>query len=177
MTRSTRLASSALALLLLGLPLAGYLTRAGGRLTGPGAWGLHAPRWPLFLAAPGAIHIHVAAALIALAIGVVLLTGVKGDRLHRTLGWLWVLAMGTTAVSSFFIHQINPDGPAGLSLIHLLSGWTVVGLPMAVYAARRHRVAAHRRAMTGMFVGGLIVAGLLTFLPGRLMWAVFFGPG
>lgn len=177
MTRSTRLASSALALLLLGLPLAGYLTRVSGRLTGPGAWGVHAPRWPLLLTASGAIQIHVAAALIALVIGVVLLAGVKGDRLHRTLGWLWVLAMGTTAVSSFFIHQINPDGPAGLSLIHLLSGWTVVGLPMAVYAARRHRVAAHRRAMTGMFVGGLIVAGLLTFLPGRLMWAVFFGPG
>ena len=39
-----------------------------------------------------------------------------------------------------------------------------------------HRVAAHRRAMTGMFVGGLVVAGLLTFLPGRLMWAIFFGP-
>ena len=118
----------------------------------------------------------MAAALTALVIGVVLLAGVKGDRLHRTLGWLWVLAMATTAVSSFFIHQINPGGPAGLSLIHLLSGWTVVGLPMAVYAARRHRVADHRRAMTGMFVGGLIVAGLLTFLPGRLMWAIFFGP-
>lgn len=24
------------------------------------------------------------------------------------------------------------------------------------------------------FVGGLIVAGALTFLPGRLMWAIFF---
>jgi uncharacterized membrane protein len=35
-------------------------------------------------------------------------------------------------------------------------------------------VQAHRRAMTGMFVGGLIVAGALTFLPGRLMWAIFF---
>lgn len=175
MTRLTRLVPSLLALALLGAPLIGYLIRDGARLTGQGAEGLHAPRWGLFLAAPSAIQIHVAAALIALAIGVVLLAGVKGDRLHRTLGWAWVAAMGTTAVSSFFIHQINPSGPAGLSLIHLLSGWTVVGLPMAVYAARRHRVAAHRRAMTGMFVGGLIVAGLLTFLPGRLMWAVFLG--
>jgi uncharacterized membrane protein len=150
------------------------IIRDDGRLFGLGARGLHAQRWGLMLAAPGAIQIHVAAALAALAIGVVLLAGVKGNRLHRTLGWVWVLAMGTTAISSFFIHAINPGGPAGLSLIHLLSGWTVVGLPMAVYAARRHRVQAHRRAMTSMFVGGLIVAGLLTFLPGRLMWAVFF---
>ena len=46
---------------------------------------------------------------------------------------------------------------------------------MAVYAARRHRVASHRRTMTGLFVGGLLVAGGLTFLPGRLMWRVVFG--
>jgi uncharacterized membrane protein len=88
------------------------------------------------------------------------------------LGWTWVVAMGATAVSSLFIRAINPGA---FSLIHLLSGWTIVALPMAVYAARRHRVAAHRRAMTGMFVGGLILAGLFAFLPGRLMWAVFFG--
>lgn len=171
MPRLARLVPSALALLLLGVPLALYLTRDDGRLARLD-YAPHAPDWSLLIAAPSAIQIHVAAALTALLIGIVLLAGIKGTRLHRALGWTWVLAMGTTAVSSFFIHQINPGG---LSLIHLLSGWTVVGLPMAVYAARRHRVQAHRRAMTGMFVGGLIVAGLLTFLPGRMMWAIFFG--
>ena len=69
-------------------------------------------------------------------------------------------------------HSINPGG---FSLIHLLSGWTIISLPMAIYAVRRGKVQAHRRAMTGMFVGGLLVAGALTFLPGRLMWAIFFG--
>ncbi len=29
--------------------------------------------------------------------------------------------------------------------------------------------------MTGLYVGGLIFAGTLAFLPGRLMWQVFFG--
>lgn len=33
----------------------------------------------------------------------------------------------------------------------------------------------HRRMMTGLFIGGLVIAGALTFLPGRLMWQVFFG--
>lgn len=169
-----RFLSPLAALILLGVPVLGYLLADDGRASRLG-FDLHAPKLDLLAAAPTAIQIHVAAALTALAIGTVLLIGIKGTRVHRTLGWVWVLAMGTTAISSFFIHQINPGGPAGLSLIHLLSGWTVVGLPMAVYAARRHRVQTHRRAMTGMFVGGLIVAGLLTFLPGRLMWAVFFG--
>ena len=171
--RLARFVPSIVALVLLGAPIVAYLAADGGRVALLG-YSLRAPDFGLLAAAPSAIQIHVAAALTALAIGVVLLAGIKGTRLHRALGWTWVLAMGTTAVSSFFIHTINPGGAAGLSFIHLISGWTVVSLPMAVHAARRHRVQAHRRAMTGMFVGGLIVAGALTFLPGRLMWAVFF---
>lgn len=133
---------------------------------------IHAPDFSLLAEAPVTIQIHVAGALTALLIGTVLLLGVKGNTLHRTLGWTWVIAMATTAVSSLFIRQINPGG---FSLIHLLSGWTIIALPMAVYAARKHKVVQHRRAMTGMFVGGLLVAGGLTFLPGRLMWRMFFG--
>jgi uncharacterized membrane protein len=132
----------------------------------------HLPDLSLLAAAPLPIRIHVAGAASALAIGTALLIGVKGTMMHRTLGWGWVVAMGTTAVSSFFIHRINPDG---FSFIHLISGWTVIALPMAVYAARKHRVKAHRRGMVGLFVGGLLVAGVLSFLPGRLMWQVVFG--
>ena len=133
------------------------------------------PHWPdlgLLARQPFQIQLHIAAALTALLLGTVQLIGVKGTTAHRIIGWTWVIAMAITAVSSLFIRQINPGS---FSFIHLLSGWTIIGLPMAVYAARKHRVLAHRRAMTGMFVGGLIVAGALTFLPGRLMWGVFFG--
>ena len=28
--------------------------------------------------------------------------------------------------------------------------------------------------MTSAFVGGLLVAGLFTFLPGRMLWSIFF---
>lgn len=171
MTRLARFVPSAVALLLLGVPLVFYLAADGGRI-GRRGFTPHMPDWGLLSAAPWVIQLHVAAAMTALMIGVVLLIGVKGSRLHRGLGWTWVLVMAIAAISSFFIRQLNPGG---LSLIHLISGWTVIALPMAVHAARRHRVQAHRRAMTGMFVGGLIVAGLFAFLPGRLMWAVFFG--
>jgi uncharacterized membrane protein len=46
---------------------------------------------------------------------------------------------------------------------------------MAIFAIRNRKVDAHRRAMTGMFVGGLLVAGALTFLPGRFMFEFFLG--
>lgn len=136
------------------------------------SWRPHLPDLSVLAEAPLPIRVHVAGAVSALVIGTVLLIGVKGTTLHRTLGWGWVAAMATTAVSSFFIHRINPDG---FSFIHLISGWTVIALPMAVYAARKHRVKAHRRGMVGLFVGGLLVAGVLSFLPGRLMWQVVFG--
>ncbi len=132
----------------------------------------HAPNIALIAAAPTVIQVHLAAALTALVIGIVLMMRVKGTNLHRALGWTWVIAMGTTAVSSLFIRGMNPGH---FSFIHLLSGWTIVALPGAVYAIRRGKVAAHRRAMTGMFVGGLLLAGLFTFIPGRLMWSVFLG--
>jgi uncharacterized membrane protein len=132
----------------------------------------HGPSLDLVLQAPLAVQVHLAGVLTAFAIGVVLLIGVKGSRMHRALGWTWVLAMMTGAVSSLFIRIINHGS---LSFIHLLSGWTIVALPFAVYAARRHRVRAHARAMTGLFTGGLVLAGALAFIPGRLMWEIFLG--
>ncbi|MDO1557925.1 DUF2306 domain-containing protein [Brevundimonas sp. 2R-24] len=138
--------------------------RAGGRL--------HAPDLSLLGEVPPAVVVHLGGALTALSIGVVLLLGVKGNRVHRTLGWTWVIAMAVTAVSSLFIRQINGGA---FSFIHLLSGWTIIVLPMAVFAARRHQVARHSREMTGLFVGGLLLAGALSFLPGRLLWEMFLG--
>ena len=132
----------------------------------------HAPDWALLARQTPILQIHIAAAVVALMIGLILLAGIKGNRLHRTLGWVWVVAMATVAISSFFVRELNGGA---LSLVHLLSGWTVIILPMAVYAARRHEVVKHRGRMTGLFVGALVIAGLLTLFPGRLMWRVFLG--
>lgn len=132
---------------------------------------LQTPDISHILTASPVIQVHLLAALVALAIGVILLAGVKGTAMHRTLGWLWVLAMAITAVSSLFIRHLN-DG--AFSFIHLLTGWTIIVLPMAVFMARRHKVQQHQRMMTGLFVGGLVIAGLFAFMPGRVLFSVFF---
>lgn len=126
----------------------------------------------LLAAQPVAVQVHIVAAVVALAIGGFVLARPKGGALHKTTGWSWVIAMAVTALSSLFITGLNGNA---YSLIHVLSGWTLVALPMGVYAIRRKNLRAHRGAMTGMFFGGLVVAGALTFLPGRLLWRVFFG--
>ena len=127
---------------------------------------------PLLDAVPQ-IPIHAFAAMAALVLGIAQLAAPKGTLPHRTLGWIWVLLMATVAMSSFWIHQIRLLGP--WSPIHLLSIFTLVTLPIAVWRARRHDVADHRRIMILLFSGALVVAGGFTLLPGRIMHAVVFG--
>ena len=86
---------------------------------------------------------------------------------------LWVALMAVVAVSSFWIHQIRLVGPFGP--IHLLSILTLVMLPLAVWRAHTHRVGAHRWIMISVFTGALVVAGLFTLVPGRIMHRVIFG--
>ena len=136
--------------------------------------GFH-PHWPdmaLFATIPPQVKFHILAATAAFGIGLVILLQPKGSPLHKTLGWAWVIAMGATAISSFFITGLNGNA---LSIIHLISGWTVVALPLGIYAIRNKQVLMHKRAMTSLFVGGLVIAGALTFIPGRLMYQLFFG--
>lgn len=127
---------------------------------------------PLLNAAP-AIQLHAFAALAAFGLGAVQLAAPKGTLPHRTVGWIWVLLMVTVATSSFWIHELHMWGP--WSPIHLLAIFTLAMLPLAVLHARRHRVGRHRNAMIAIFGGALVVAGLFTLMPGRIMHAVVFG--
>jgi uncharacterized membrane protein len=124
---------------------------------------------PLLDAAP-AIPMHAFAAMAAFALGLVQFASPKGTLPHKTIGWIWVALMALVAILSFWIHQIRLLGP-----IHLLSIFVLVMLPLAVWRAHTHQVTAHRRAMIGMFLGALVIAGLFTLLPGRIMHTVVFG--
>ena len=129
--------------------------------------------WSPLLTADLPIRLHALPAIAAFLLGLAQFALRKGTPLHRAMGWLWVLLMAVVAGSSFFIHTICQFG--GFSLIHLLSILTLVSLPGAVLHARRGRVAAHARAMKLLFLGALVIAGLFTFTPGRIMHDVAFG--
>lgn len=119
---------------------------------------------PLFNA-PLAIHLHVAGALPALLLAPVVLWRRRRDRLHKVAGYSWVLAMALAAISSFWISGFGVIGP--FSPIHLLSITTLVGLFTAVRAAIRGNYRLHRRVMHNIS-WGLLAAGTLNFLPGRM---------
>src|SRR3977135_3918010 len=103
---------------------------------------------PLIDAAP-AIPRHAFAAMAAFVLGLVQFAAPKGTLPHRTIGWIWVLLMAAVALSSFWVHTIRLVGP--FSPIHLLSIFTLIMLPLAVWRAHQHRVTDHRRIMIMTF--------------------------
>lgn len=127
---------------------------------------------PLLSASPQVI-VHALTAIVAFLLGTAQVALPKGTVLHRAMGWIWVVLMALVALSSFWIHTLCQFGP--FSVIHGLSLLTLVLLPVGVLHARRHAVAQHRRVMLWLFVGALLVAGVFTLWPGRIMHDVVFG--
>lgn len=115
------------------------------------------------------IALHLTAALLALTVGAVVLARRKGTVDHKALGWFWVVLMTSTALSSAFIRDYRLPNLYGYTPIHLFTISTALALPYAIVQIRRGRVAAHRTTMKGVFIGGCVIAGLFTLLPGRFL--------
>lgn len=129
------------------------------------------------LTAPFAIQLHVATVVPAFLLGSWLIFfSRKGARYHRAAGYVYLTLMTITAIAALFVHTIMPNGPfLGFSPIHLFVPLTLSGVVGALYYARRHNIRAHRRSMLGVYIGGILIAGSFTLLPGRIMHTVFFG--
>ena len=119
------------------------------------------------------IPTHAMAAMAAVILGGLQLASAKGTTQHRVLGWSWVLLMMYVSVSSFFISSLRLWG--AFSPIHLLSVWTLFSLGMAIYHAREGNIRQHKIWMVLLYVLALLVTGVFTLWPGRVMHAVLFG--
>jgi uncharacterized membrane protein len=96
----------------------------------------------------------------------------KGAPLHRAFGFVYLALMTITAVTTFFIR--SHDG--SLTLIHLFIPLTFFSVAAALWSARHGRISGHKQAMLGLYFGGIIIAGILAFSPGRIMHQFVFGP-
>ncbi|WP_252177332.1 DUF2306 domain-containing protein [Endozoicomonas sp. 4G] len=122
---------------------------------------------------PQPIPVHAIAAIIAIIIGTVQLYMKKGGSTHKTLGRIWVGLMLLVSFSSFFIHKIELWGR--YSPIHLLSLWTIFSAGLAIYYVRAGNIERHKQIMIALYGLALILTGLFTLLPGRIMNQVLFG--
>jgi uncharacterized membrane protein len=129
------------------------------------------------LRADAAVQIHAATVIPAFFIGTwQILLSRKGARAHRAVGYVYLALMTITAIAALFIHAIMPKSPFfGLSPIHIFVPITLFGVASALYGAWTHNIRAHRSAMIGTYIGGLLIAGSLAFMPGRIMHTVVFG--
>ena len=129
--------------------------------------------WELVMREPLAIQIHLATVVPAFFLGTWLIFfSAKGSRFHRAVGTLYLALMTVTAIAAVFIRSLRPGQ---LSWIHVFVPITLFGVASAIWRVRRYDIKGHRASMLGVYFGGLIIAGALTFYPGRLMYRLFFG--
>ena len=78
-------------------------------------------------------------------------------------------------VAAFASAQVGPALFGHLGGVHVLSLLVLYSVPQAWQAARQGRVAAHRVIMRRLYAGGLLLAGSLALLPGRMLHGWLFG--
>jgi uncharacterized membrane protein len=116
---------------------------------------------------------HAILAGLAMVVGALQFALPKGRAAHKVAGYVWAGGMAYVAASGFFISSLAVWGR--WSPIHLLSALTLFALAYAVIAARQGRIRAHRAAMIQLYVLALLLTGLFTLAPGRIMHEVLFG--
>ncbi len=122
--------------------------------------------------APWLVWAHLLTIVCALALTVVQLWRPKGGATHRAIGLTWVMLMFATALITLFIVGAD-DG--GYSILHGLSVWVMIQVPMIAIAARKRQIERHQRAARAMVVGSLLIAGFFTFPFHRLLGTWLFG--
>lgn len=117
--------------------------------------------WTLLIAS------HALAASVAIPLGGwQLFRPTKGDRQHRNVGRVWVVAMLYVAVTSFWIRDLRPGQ---LSFLHILSAVTLVTVGLGVVAVRSGNIDLHRGNMRGSWFGLLGAFVGATVVPDRLI--------
>jgi len=129
---------------------------------------------------PLQIQVHLATILPAFVLGTwMMFVSRKGSSTHRTIGKIYLLLMSITAIAATFIREPSSMGidlgPLRIGPIHIFVPVTAFSVYTALTSIRRGNIKSHQGAMTGLYFGGLILAGVLSFLPNRLMYRMFFG--
>lgn len=125
-----------------------------------------------FFEAPVIIQVHAVAAIGALLTGLAIYTVARGRLLHRTLGLVCASLLLVTVGTAYFI-RISQDG--AFSWIHGFIPLTLLGLFGLAMGLAGRNWKRHRNAGRGLIFGALLIPGIFTLMPGRLMHAVMFG--
>ena len=120
-------------------------------------------------------YLHLATVFPAFLIGTFLIANRKGTAAHKALGKIYMLLMLLTAVITLFMSaEVGPTVLQHFGFIHLFSLLVLYSVPSAYLAIQNKNVSKHRNNMIGLYVGGILIAGAFTLMPGRLLHSWFF---
>lgn len=105
---------------------------------------------------------HVIAALFVLVIGPFQIFRSRRDRIHRTMGYLWVAAMYYVCVSSFWIVTAGH-----FTWLHGLSAFTIVTVSLGLVSAIRRNIPSYLGNMIGSYIGIAVAFVFAVAVPGR----------
>ena len=115
-------------------------------------------------------YLHLATVIPAFIIGAFQLLRRKGTPTHKLLGKIYMVLMLATALITLAMPaEVGPRFLGHFGFIHAFSFLTLFSIPTAYFAARRGDISTHRRAMIGLYVGGILIAGAFAFMPGRML--------
>ena len=121
-------------------------------------------------------YLHLGTIFPVLLIGTYLLLSTKGTPGDKLLGKVYMALMLFTAPATVYMPaEVGPRVLNHFGLIHLLSLLVLYCVPAACFAARAGNIEVNAGNMTGLYIGGILVAGGLTLLPGRLLHSWVFG--
>lgn len=121
-------------------------------------------------------YLHLATVVPAFAIGAVKLFMRKGTPSHKRLGKVYMILMLATGLITLAMPaEVGPRFLNHFGFIHTFSFLALINVPIAYLAARRGNIRAHRAAMIGLYVGGILIAGAFAFSPGRMLHEWLFG--
>ena len=121
-------------------------------------------------------YLHLATVLPAFVLGAFQLLRRKGTPGHKLLGKTYmVLMLATGFITLAMPAEVGPRFLNHFGFIHIFSFLALFSVPSAYIAARRGNIKAHRGAMLGLYLGGILIAGAFAFSPGRMLHAWLFG--
>ena len=121
-------------------------------------------------------YLHLGTVFPAFLIGTFLLLNRKGTPAHKVLGKIYMSLMLVTALVTLFMSAgVGPTLLGHFGFIHLFSFLVFYFVPTAYLALRGGNIKKHRDSMIGLYVGGILIAGGFTFVPGRLLHSWLIG--
>lgn len=126
---------------------------------------------------PMLVAVHLVTVVPAAVFGAYLFLNRKGGPTHRSIGRIYMILMGFTAIWTLFLPaEFGPRLFQHFGLLHLLSLLTAWTVPTAWRAAQRGDIRGHKSAMIKLYIGGVLIAGSFAVLgQGRYLNLLFFG--